>query len=126
ELEAIAAQLDPERVGSEIGGVTVDLSQLSDRGKTADSDHGPLVVDTPVRAVTVLVIEPSRVQAAIIKGFLQDHALEVVATVANGKDAIAAVRSLRPRAVISAMHLPDSDGISLAEQIRSEMRLDAP
>jgi two-component system, chemotaxis family, chemotaxis protein CheY len=57
---------------------------------------------------------------------LQDHALEVLGTAANGKDAIAAVHSLRPRAVISAMQLPDIEGVALAEQIRSAMKVDAP
>ena len=126
ELEAIAVQLDPERMENHARDITVDLSPLSGREEAAVSQHGMLAVQPPAGLVTVLVVEPSRVQAAIIKGFLQDPAFEVVATAANGKDAIAAVHALRPRAVISAMHLPDRNGLSLAEQIRSEIRRDAP
>ena len=61
----------------------------------------------------MLVVEPSRVQASIIKNYLQEQSLTVVGTAANGKDAIEAVRKLRPRAVISAMHLPDMNGVQL-------------
>ena len=46
--------------------------------------------------------------------------------VANGSDAITAVQSLRPRVVISAMHLPDINGVELAQRIRSEITVDAP
>jgi len=126
ELEAMAAQLDPEQVENHARDVTVDLSPLSRRGETALSNHGTLATNRPASPRTVLVVEPSRVQAAIIKGFLQASAFEVVATAANGKDALAAVHALRPRAVIAAMHLPDRNGLSLAEQIRSEIRRDAP
>jgi serine/threonine protein kinase/CheY-like chemotaxis protein len=125
ELEAIAAQLDPG-AGDESGSATVALTSASGFS-TATLDSRPTMDVTLVATpVTVLVVEPSRVQAAIIKGFLQDHALEVLGTAANGKDAIAAVHSLRPRAVISAMQLPDIEGVALAEQIRSAMKVDAP
>jgi two-component system chemotaxis response regulator CheY len=66
------------------------------------------------------------VQASIIKGYLQDHGLEVVGTASNGIDAISAVHAMRPRAVISAMHLPDINGIELAERIRTTIQVDAP
>lgn len=125
ELEAIAAQLDPES-GGETGGATIDLGLVSGSDTTADVSRPTLEIATRATPVSVLVVEPSRVQASIIKGYLQDHALEVVGVATNGKDAIAAVHSLRPRAVISAMHLPDIKGVSLAEQIRAEIKADAP
>jgi two-component system chemotaxis response regulator CheY len=71
-------------------------------------------------------VEPSRVQAAIIKGYLEEQSLPVVGAVVNGSDAIQAVRSLRPRAVVSAMHLSDISGVDLARQIRAEIKVDAP
>ena len=77
-------------------------------------------------ALTALIVEPSRFQASIIRGFFQEHSIEVIGTAANGADAIQAVHNLRPRVVISAMHLPDVDGIMLAQQIRAQIRADAP
>ncbi len=80
----------------------------------------------PVLPITVLIVEPSRVQASIIKGYLQEHALTVVGTATNGNDAIEAVRKLRPRVVVAAMHLADRNGVELAQQIRSEFQTHAP
>lgn len=123
ELEAIAAQLDPGAESDTAG--TVELTGAG-FATTTISPRPTLEIDTRAMPVTVLVVEPSRVQAAIIKGYLQDHGLEVVGVAANGKDAIAAVHSLRPRAVLSAMHLADLNGLALAEQIRAEITVNAP
>lgn len=95
----------------------VSTQQLAESTLAMDS------ADTPI---TVLVVEPSRVQAAIIKSYLQEHSLAVVGTAANGKDAIDAICSLRPKAVIAAMHLPDRNGVELAQQIREKFQVDAP
>jgi len=85
-----------------------------------------LAMEPRVEPITVFVVEPSRVQAAIIKSYLQEHALAVVGTAATGRDAIEAVRELRPRAIISAMHLSDINGLQLAQQIRSQTTTEAP
>jgi two-component system chemotaxis response regulator CheY len=79
-----------------------------------------------VAPVTVLVVEPSRVQASIIKGYVQEHSLAVVGTATTGQSAIELVRQLRPRAVISARYLSDMDGVELARRIRSEFPVLAP
>lgn len=123
ELEAIAAQLDPGAESDTAG--TVELTGAG-FATTTISPRPTLEIDTRAMPVTVLVVEPSRVQAAIIKGYLQDHGIEVVGVAANGKDAIAAVHSLRPRAVLSAMHLADLNGLALAAQIRAEITVNAP
>lgn len=125
-LEAIAAQLGPEAKRNESQGGTVELSALGDLAGSASSSCSINASETRVQMHSALVVEPSRVQASIIKGYLQDQGLEVVGTAASGKDAIAAVLALRPRAVISAMHLPDINGVALAEQIRAEIQVDAP
>jgi two-component system chemotaxis response regulator CheY len=83
-------------------------------------------METRAAAISVLVVEPSRVQASIIKGFLQENQFEVVESASNGKDAIAAVHALRPHAVISAMHLPDAKGVQLAQQIRAQIKVNSP
>jgi two-component system chemotaxis response regulator CheY len=84
------------------------------------------VIDAIAAPITVLVVEPSRVQAAIIKGYLEERSHTVVGVVTNGSDAVAAVRSLSPQAVMAAMHLADMNGVELAKQIRSEMKSRAP
>jgi two-component system chemotaxis response regulator CheY len=66
------------------------------------------------------------VQVSIMKSYLQEQSRAVVGTAACGQDAIEAIRKLRPKAVISALHLPDTTGLQLAEQIRSEFNSSAP
>lgn len=127
ELETIAASLavdaDAEMtsiespVGTGLASSTIDMAALTDKTLLLNSTAAPL---------TVLVVEPSRVQAAIISHYLQDREFSVVGTVANGSAAIEAVRAQRPRIVISAMHLADINGLDLAKQIRAEINVDAP
>lgn len=133
ELEAIARTMAPDQPGHGHANMTVELSSgidpLAGAGSTIAIGQVPaqtLAIETSVKPITVLVVEPSRVQASIIKSYLQEQSLPVVGAVTNGRDAIQAVRSLRPRAVICAMHLSDINGVELARQIRSEIKVDAP
>lgn len=131
ELQAIAASLPADisrgptsgtielPAGFELGDVTIDSAALP-------SLQLPLAAGAGTDPLTVLVVEPSRVQASIIKGYLQERSYAVLETVANGNAAIEAVRRLRPRAVISAMYLPDLSGVELAQRIRREIQVDAP
>jgi PleD family two-component response regulator len=131
ELSMIAAKLSP---AARVAAPKLDASSMSvsfgASTNTTLSKMSPsemtLATETGAAPVTVLVVEPSRVQASIIKGYLQEHSLSVMGTAANGKDAIKEVHSLRPRAVVSAMYLSDMSGIDLAQQIRSEIKVDAP
>jgi two-component system chemotaxis response regulator CheY len=125
ELESMAVQLGSG--GLSASDATADVPALSS-ASTSTTQAPSLTVELapPAAPATVLLVEPSRVQASIIKGYLEEHALEVVGVASSGQDAIAAVHSLRPRAVISAMYLPDIKGVALAEQIRSQIQVDAP
>jgi serine/threonine protein kinase len=127
ELEAIAAILpadadaEPTTIAlparPDLAASTIDIKATPD---------GTLSLNATAAPMTVLVVEPSRVQSSIIKSYLLERELSVVGTVPHGRAAIEAVRSLRPRAVISAMHLADINGVELAEQIRAEIKVDAP
>ncbi len=117
ELGPTAATVElPSRLDADAAS-TIDIGRLSERTQACESSSATL---------TVLIVEPSRVQASIIKSYLQESSLLIVGIVSNGNAAIEAVRSLRPRAVISAMHLADINGVELAQQIRTEFRLNAP
>ncbi len=130
ELEAVAAILPkngdlgptaatlvlPSRLDADAAS-TIGIGWLSERTQAFESSSAPL---------TVLIVEPSRVQVSIIKSYLQERSLSVVGIVSCGNAAIDAVRSLRPRAVISAMHLADINGVELAQQIRAEIKINAP
>jgi serine/threonine protein kinase len=128
ELEAISQNLpvvdeiDPAQGlqitfgGSDSAGTTVH-TRISGHTQASNTSSSQL---------TVLIVEPSRVQASIIKGYLQGQSHTAIGAAANGQDAIELVRKLRPKAVISALHLPDTDGLQLAEQIRAEFKHDSP
>jgi CheY-like chemotaxis protein len=75
---------------------------------------------TPGLPLKVLLVEPSRTQSAIIRKYLQDQGIQHVVAVGSGQEALRQVRSERPDAIISALHLSDMTGVQLAEQIRAE------
>jgi serine/threonine protein kinase len=72
---------------------------------------------------TVLLVEPSRSQAVIIRGYLQNLGLQDVRTLPSGQAALEAARADPPGVVISAMHLADMTGAQLAQKLRAEPAL---
>lgn len=131
ELESIASELSPAERDCGPVATTLELSSGIGPSPTQASSTEQLTERTAMMtkiapAISVLIVEPSRVQASIIKGYLLEHSMAVAGIVANGSEAIQAVRDLRPRAVVSAMYLSDIDGVQLAQQIRSEITADAP
>jgi serine/threonine-protein kinase len=84
-------------------------------GRTVDLSGG-----TKPAALKVLLVEPSRTQSAIIRKYLQGQGIEdVVVAPGGGQEAIKLVRSDRPNAIISALHLPDMTGVQLAQQVHA-------
>jgi len=77
-------------------------------------------------AVTVLIVEPSRVQASIIRSYLQQNGISSVDPVPDMKSAVEAIRAHRPQAVISAMFLADGSGVELAQRTAAELPDNAP
>jgi two-component system chemotaxis response regulator CheY len=136
ELEGIASQLTSREAPQSRLGATIDLSAAEwsaslgtlagPTSSTAQSAGATVAMDANAGPTTVLIVEPSRVQASIIKGYLQEQLIEVAGAAASGKDAIEMVRKLQPRAVLSAMYLPDMSGIELAQRIRSEHKASPP
>jgi serine/threonine protein kinase len=75
---------------------------------------------------TILLVEPSRTQAVIIRKYLQELGFEETITTPSGQKALTIARESLPRVVISALHLPDMTGVQLAQQIRDELKTAAP
>jgi two-component system chemotaxis response regulator CheY len=67
----------------------------------------------------VLLVEPSRVQAGIVRGYLKEIEAGDVQIANSGRAALEAVRTAPPRLIVSAMHLPDLTGVELAGQVRA-------
>jgi serine/threonine protein kinase len=72
---------------------------------------------------TVLLVEPSRSQAVIIRGYLQQLGFQDVPTTPSGQKALEIAHNVPPQVVISAMHLADMTGVQLAQRMRAEESL---
>jgi serine/threonine protein kinase/CheY-like chemotaxis protein len=79
------------------------------------ASHG---VETP----SVVLVEPSRTQAAIIRNYLQTAGVRSVATTGSGREALRMVRDNRPDVIISALHLQDMTGAELARQVNETVK----
>lgn len=79
-----------------------------------------------MEARSVLIVEPSRVQASIMATYLEALSLQVCGVAKNGHDALEQIRKQSPRAVLCGLHLSDMTGLELAAKIRSELTAQAP
>jgi serine/threonine protein kinase/DNA-binding NarL/FixJ family response regulator len=66
---------------------------------------------------TILLVEPSRVQAAIIRKYLQEIGFQEITTASSGKQALEIIRNSPAHVVISTMHLADMTGMQLVEKM---------
>jgi two-component system chemotaxis response regulator CheY len=116
----------------------------SSRPSTSDQvPSGPTLVVPPASAVgatvdirapeaqkaspPVLLVEPSRTQAGIIRKLLQAAGADNVQVVPSGRKALEALRQpaggMRPRTVISTLHLDDMTGADLLQTMRADPAL---
>ncbi len=86
------------------------------RHLAAESSSGP---GNPA-ALTVVLAEPSRAQASIIRGYLQQIGVKNIHHVTSGQEATQLVRVHRPQVVFSALHLSDMTGVQLAKMLLNE------
>ena len=70
--------------------------------------------------LSILLVEPSRTQAAIIRKLLVGQGLEDVEAVTTGNEALQSMRSRARQVVVCALHLADMTGLQLADKIRAE------
>jgi CheY-like chemotaxis protein len=75
---------------------------------------------TAPAAFSVLIVEPSRVQAAIIRKYLQAQDVAVAGHATNGMEALAMIGETRPSAIVSALYLDDLPGTELARRARAD------
>ena len=70
--------------------------------------------------LTVVLAEPSRTQAAIIRKYLEELNSDNVHTATSGSEAHALVKECGAQVVISAMHLKDMTGVQLAHALHAD------
>ena len=69
-----------------------------------------------------LLVEPSAMQAKIIRKVCDEIGLTQVQSVGSAADALAAMRAARPDVVLSALYLPDRSGTELVTAMRAPIR----
>ncbi len=103
---------------------SLTLASPSMQQDTAAAGVGCATVDLAPAAVSgsgmlVLLVEPSRSQAVIIRNYLQGLGFSNISTLPSGQQALEAASQTPPSVVLSAMHLNDMTGLELARRIRS-------
>jgi serine/threonine protein kinase len=73
-----------------------------------------------VADLAVVLVEPSRTQAGIIRTFLEQLGIAQIHATGSGAEALAVVKSERADVLLSAMHLSDMTGLDLARTLRGD------
>lgn len=134
ELDVVIRELvEPNQAGggqAVFGSVTApgDAQAAGASSTMAMSRRPMMTVELPSLAESrsVLIVEPSRVQASIMANYLRELSLPVCSVAKNGTEALEQIRKQVPRAVICGLHLSDMTGLDLASRIRAEMAIQAP
>ena len=109
-----------------------------DRFQTADEllgaievvsreSQGPVATQSPQESwagaeITVLIIEKSRLQVAMVTKVLNQLEIDDVHTATSGADAMEKLASIPIQLVLISGQLEDMSGLALAEKIRDELR----
>ncbi|RWZ74602.1 response regulator transcription factor, partial [Streptomyces albidoflavus] len=76
--------------------------------------------------ITVLLADDQRLVRAGFRSILEDEeGIEVVGEAADGDEAVAAARALRPDVVLMDIRMPGTDGLEAARRITADPRLEA-
>jgi serine/threonine protein kinase len=111
--------------GPSTPGQNLDFSLATAAGITGPTIDFRPAGATPAASLSVLLVEPSRTQSAIIRKLLELQGVQRILTVATGQEALQIVRNEPPHAIITAQHLSDMTGVELAERIRCESKATA-
>ncbi len=78
--------------------------------------------NTSNNKVTVLIVEDSPTQSAILTHFLENHGYLVIAS-RNGKEALAILKQQKPDLIISDVTMPEMNGLSLCCEVKKDKSL---
>jgi serine/threonine protein kinase len=90
---------------------------------SVSQDTGPaptIVAARPTSDLTVVLVEPSRTQAGIVRRYLQQLGIDKVHTIGAGSQAIALAKETQAHVLLSTMHLSDMTGLELARTLRAD------
>lgn len=117
--------MPPSRLGeATVGGdrrdVVTVFPEIGERSRKSGSAPGRDLCHHPRVAATVLVVDDHPSFRRFARRLLEAAGFTVVEEADDGVSALAAVRTVRPDAVLLDVLLPDTTGFELAEAILSE------
>jgi serine/threonine protein kinase len=130
QVESLTELLRPDRTAMPKSGEAPRRPvQTSESPSQAGSDKTiefGLPETRRVETLRVVLVEPSRTQAGIIRTYLQTGGIRNVGVASSGQEALTLVWDNCPDAIVSAMHLADLTGVELARRVREAGTSGAP
>jgi serine/threonine-protein kinase len=81
----------------------------------------PTCADVPrIADMTVVLAEPSRAQASIVRKYLRELGIERIHATGSGREALVLAKEPGVHVLLSAMHLADMTGLQLAQALHAE------
>ncbi|HSQ58655.1 MAG TPA: serine/threonine-protein kinase, partial [Gemmata sp.] len=128
DLEAVRTRIEPSSSAAtgEFAAVPATTKQTNETValSTGAAESGRFELSASVSApaptlagLKILLVEPSRTQAGIIRRYLKDLQLDVVHVTASGVEAIEFARAGGVNLVLTSMHLGDMTGADLARSL---------
>ena len=120
--------IPPQTWASDSAGVRASLTQLFEpegmNQETSASDDVQEGCDTTEQVakvdftqLAVVMVEPSRFQAKIIRNFLKELGVKSIRTAQTGHEAMSLLDAAKTDILLSAMFLDDMDGLQLAQEL---------
>jgi serine/threonine protein kinase/FixJ family two-component response regulator len=97
-----------------LAGPSTTIARPGDTSRIANSQQ--------TNPPSILLVEPSRVQAGIIRRYLEAQEVTLSGAVTKGCEAIDRARGEAIDAIVSALYLADMTGVDLAKQVYAEVK----
>jgi serine/threonine protein kinase len=98
---------------------SMDKSQV-DQSTGVTGMYEPSPDAMRIAGKTIILVEPSRTQAGIIRRYLQQLGIDTVHTTLSGSDSLGLAKREHADAIISSMHLSDMTGVQLARALLAD------
>jgi serine/threonine protein kinase len=119
ELETLVRQMLAKHPNDRTASMSIVLQSLRQIKANLSSPPASSSTASPTgKPMTVILVEPSRVQASIVRKQLLELGIEKVHPATSGAAAVELAKLHDAQAMISTMQLPDMTGLQLAHAIR--------